>query len=279
MASGLFADYDLVVEILDPPPPPGTTNAQRVANGGADFCLTGVTYFLAAQKEAGDHFPARFVSVIHQRSPLGAIVAESSGIRAPADLAGRRLGRTELTGWQADELVEALADRGVGAPICVDLGPVKGPDALGRGDIDIVATFVDATSRVRAKGGLPVRAVHVGGDIYASGLVAADHLPTELVERMRAAVGAAFQAQRDDPEAGIADFCQRFPEAEPAHARESWALLEPYAFADGMVGAMDVARWESTIDWLARVHWLPPVAPERVYRPDLAAPGRSAQRC
>lgn len=43
----MFAEHDLAVEFLDPPPG-GRAATLRVASGGADFCLTGVTYYLFA---------------------------------------------------------------------------------------------------------------------------------------------------------------------------------------------------------------------------------------
>lgn len=242
----------------------------RVASGDAEFCLTGVTYFLFAQKEGGDRFPARFVSALHQRSPVGAIVAATCDISVPEDLAGRRIGRSDTTGWLADEAAAALAERGVGAPSVVPLGRLDGPAALARGEIDAVATFVDASVRVSAKGGVETRPVHVGLDMYASGLVAGDHVPADVVVRMNAAVAAAFEQQRERPEAGVTELCERFPETAPDHASASWALLAPYVFTGPAVGTMKAACWRDTISWLVRVHSLSDPGGIRVYRPELA---------
>jgi ABC-type nitrate/sulfonate/bicarbonate transport system substrate-binding protein len=269
---GVFADHDLVVDILDPPPPPGTANTHRVAGGGADFGLTGVTYFLLALKEAGDRLPARFVSVIHQRSPLGAIVAEDSDIETAADLSGRRMGRGRYTGWLADECGQALADRGLESPVFVDLLQGDAPYALGRGDVDACATMVDTIAGIAAKSGLEVRAVALGPDVYASGLIAGDGVPTDVVERMRQALFAAFALQEADPASAVAEFCERFPDVLPSVATAGWAHLQSYAAAGaGGVGAMDAVRWAATVDWVSRAHGLPPVAPERVHRPELAS--------
>ncbi len=270
VASGIFADHGLVVDIVDPPPPPGSTNTHRVAEGGAEFGLTGVTYFLFAQKEAGENLPARFVSVIHQRSPLGAIVADDSDIESAADLPGRLMGRGELTGWLANECGQVLADRGLEPPAYVDLPHGDAPYALGRGEIDVVATMVDTIGGIAVKGGLPVRGIHLGLDIYSSGLIAADAVPSELVERMRVAMAAAFELQQADPESAIAEFCQRFGDVQPDVARAGWDLLQPYAAADAGIGAMDESRWSTTIDWLSGVHGFPQIDAARVYRPEFA---------
>lgn len=269
-SSGMFADYGLIVEILDPPPPPGSTNIARVAEGGSDFCLTGVTYFLLAQKEAGDAFPARFVSVLHQRSALGAIVPEHSDMRTPADLGGRRVGRGEYTGWLADECIQAVADLGLEPPIPVPLANGEAPYALGQGDVDLVATFIDAMIGVGIKGQLPVRDIPLGADIYGSGLVANDSVSADVVNRMRSAVAAAFALGGDDLDAAVAEYCGRFGDVSPATARRSWALLEPFVGCPDGVGTMSRSKWERTLEWVSRAHGFGDVEPERVFRPDLA---------
>lgn len=274
MASGLFAEYGLLVEILDPPPPPGTTNPHRVATGGADFCLTGVTYYLQALEEAGAGYPARFVSMVHQRSPLGAIVAGDSRFVSPGDLAGGRLGRVQIKDWLADEFCQALRDRGLDVPASVHLE--SDPDrALASDDIDMVPTFVDAINSVRARGSRPVRAIHVGGEFYATGLVAADRLPHDLVCRMRAAVAAALEHQARDPEAGIAEYLERYPRSRAQHALEGWTMFAAHAIPGTpgtAAGAMDQQRWTATLAWLTQVHNFPCFPPEAVYRPELATP-------
>lgn len=277
MANGLFAEYGLLVEILDPPPPPGTTNPHRVARGGADFCLTGVTYYLQALEEGGHGYPVRFVSMIHQRSPLGAIVPADCGIQTLEDLQGRRLGRLRLKDWLADEFVQSLADRGIAPPASV---PLEGsPEAaLARGEIEIVPTFVDAINSVRNKGTRPVRAIHVGGDLYATGLLAGDRIPADVVERMRIAIAAALTQQERDPEAGLAEYLDRYPRSRREHALEGWALMAPYALSEGTPGRMDQRRWSMTLDWLSNVHGFPRFPAEWVYRPELAVGTAPASR-
>lgn len=253
LASGLFAKRGLDVEILDPPPGPDMNISHRVAAGGADFSLTGVTYHLFAHRDTAGSMPVRFVSVLQQRAGLAAMVSEASGLRVPADLAGQRLARTQAS-WLAAELVQALADLGVGPPQIVEApeGPVV---ALTSGAVDMTATFVDTLGFAR-KVGIPMRQIHLGRNIYGSGLVAADRLPTDLVLRVVSAVAEAFDAQRDDPIAGVQQFCDRFPYVEPDRAAQSWAELEPFAFTDPPTGSMTKEKWQDTINWLVKVHGL-----------------------
>jgi ABC-type nitrate/sulfonate/bicarbonate transport system substrate-binding protein len=265
--SGLFERHGLDVELMDPPPPPGMSNSARVAAGGADFCLTGVAYHLFAVRDAGGGLAARFVSVLHQRSALAALVPESCDIRSMADLSGRRVGASATTGWLATELAAVMADRGLAPPVIVPV-PDTAPAALAAGLTEMVATGVDVAPGVADKVGAPVRAIHVGHDLYASGLVAGDHVPAGIVQRAAAAVAAAFEAQRADPEQGMAEFCRRF-DVDPERAAQGWALLQPFAFGDAPVGSMRSDRWADTLAWLCRVHGLPTAPVDTVVRTEL----------
>lgn len=267
LASGLFAKHGLDVEILDPPPGPDMNISHRVAAGGADFSLTGVTYHLFAHHDAGGDMPVRFVSMLQQRAGLAAMVPTSLGLTVPADLAGKRLARTRAA-WLADELMQALADLGV-SPLPEIVESPNGPVvALTSGAVDMTATFVDTLGFAR-KVGVPMHQIHLGRDIYGSGLVAADRLPPDLVLRVVHAVADAFDAQRDHPIAGVQQFCERFPSVEPDRAAQSWAELEPYAFNDQPTGSMTLSKWQGTIDWLAPVHGLRVGSVGEIVRPEL----------
>lgn len=144
------------------------------------------------------------------------------------------------------------------------------PAALGRGEVDVEADFVDLLPRVRRQAGVPVRAVPLGVEVYASGLVAGDGVPLELVTRAGAAVVAALEAQRRHPGAGLAELARRYPEVDPAEALEGWVLAEPNVFTGEEPGSMDPARWEGTVAHLSAAHALPAPPPDTVYRPELA---------
>ena len=159
----------------------------------------------------------------------------------------------------------------------VPLGNGEAPYALGRGDIDVMGTFIDAMPGAGTKGGHAVRGIPLGGPYYSSGILAGDQVPLELVIRMGDAVAAAFEAQRHDPEAGIAEFCSRFPDVRPEDARAGWDLLEPYVFTGLAVGSMEHGRWATTLDWIQGTHGFPSVEPDQVYRPELA-PGQHDDR-
>ncbi|MDQ3896786.1 MAG: ABC transporter substrate-binding protein [Actinomycetota bacterium] len=261
----MFASFDLEVDILDPAP--GPENVKRVAAGGADFCLTSVTHYLTA-RAGTDDLAARFVSVVVRRSPMTAFVPAESPLAAPADLAGRRLGGPAESRLVA-EFLAGMAALGLRPPSLVPLDYGRAPAAMARGEADMVCDFVDLLPRIRRQAGIAVRAVPLGLNLYSSGLVAADRLPGDLVTRMQAAVAAALERQRQDPEGGLDELARRYPDADPLEALEGWALAEPNIFTGPVPGSSDPATWARTVAHLAGAHGLPAPEPATVYRPEL----------
>jgi NMT1/THI5 like len=266
VANGLFAQYGLDVEILEPAP--GPANVARVASGGTEFCLTSVSHFMKAHQlktQKQEALPARFVGIVVQRSPMAAMVAADSGWQEPADLSRARLG------GQADsELVAqfqaALTHRGLDPSPLVTVPYTDAPTALGRGTVDMVADYVDLLPRTRRQAGLPLRAVPVGPDAYSSGLVAGDSVSADLVATMRAALVATLEQQRSDPDWGVSALCDRYPEVDPVDAREGWALAEPNIFTGAPVGSMDADRWRFTLEHLSGAYGTTAPSAAEVYR-------------
>lgn len=273
MANGLFAQYGLDVEILEPAP--GPANVARVASGGTEFCLTSVSHFMKAhhlKAKKNEALPARFVGVVVQRSPMAAMVAADSAWHEVSDLSRARLG------GQADsELVAqfqaALTHRGLAPAPLVPVPYTDGPSALGHGTVDMVADYADLLPRTRRQAGIPLRLVPVGPDAYSSGLVAGDSLSADLVATMRAALAAALEHQRSDPDWGVAALCDRYPEVDPVDAREGWALAEPNIFTGAPVGSMDADRWRFTLEHLSGAYGATAPAAAEVYREEFLDPG------
>lgn len=263
-AGGLFAEHGFDVEMLEPPPGGGVDSVIRTADGGTDFCLTSVGYYLMARARVPG-LSARFIAVVGRRSPIAGLVAADSPMRAPSDLGGRRVGAVAGDALAA-QYEAALAARGVAAPVRVPVTYAEAPSAVARGDIDVVADFADLVPRARRWSGIEMRAIPVGLAHYASGVVAGDHVPDEQVEAMQAAVAAALERQRAEPETGIEQLLARCPDVEAADALEGWSIAVPTIFADAPAGSMDHAAWEATIAFTAGVHDVaaPPAA--TVYR-------------
>ena len=241
-----------------------------MAAGGSDFCLTSVTHYLFARAGAPD-LSARFVSVVVQRSPISGLVAADSPLRAPADLAGKRLGGRS-DNKLVKELQGGLVHLGLAPATLVPMEDGAAPAALGRGEIDLLADFVDLLPRTRHQAGIAVRAVPLGLEVYSSGLVAADRLALSTVTRMQDAVAAALEHQRVDPKAGLGELGRRYPEADPVDALEGWALAEPHILGDVPTGSWTPQRWQATTEHVSGIHGLRVPALDSVYRPEAFRP-------
>ena len=261
-SNGLFADFNVDVDLLDPAG--GPENIRQVAEGDADFCLTSVAHYLHARAAFGD-LPARFVAIVVQRCPMSGLVLDSSPLRVPADLVGRRLGGPSDGALVAE--YQACMDRlGLGRSEVVPMDYLEAWDALEAGDVDIVADFVDVLPRLSRLVGAPTRAIPFGIEVYSSGLVAADRLPDAQVADMRDALVAALERQRQHPAEGVDDFTRRYPDTNRDAALEGWLVGVPNIFTDAPTGSMDADRWADTVEFYSTAHGLSPIEPESAYR-------------
>jgi len=273
---GLFAEQGLEVEFVGCARAPDyslqgfTARPKAVAAGDADFALSSVAYLLAAQTELGGRLPVRFAAVAHQRNPIVGIVHGDSALEQPEDLVGARAASWSIP-WFTQEYAGAMAHMGLGQPEIVKRSENL-DGALGRGEIDVIPTWMDMTLYHRDSG-FPIRTVPLDIEVYTTGLVAADRVPLELVSRFRDAWVAGYELQLERPELGIAAFRREYPDVSEEHIRANWAVFEPNA-VDGVVspGSMDSARWQETIEYTATTHGLSVFEGECLYRPELLAP-------
>jgi hypothetical protein len=205
--------------------------------------------------------------MVVQRSPIGALVPATSPVRSPAELAGCRVGG-DPANPQVIEFMATLDYFGIERPALVEVAAGNGPAALGRGEVDAIVALVDAMPRRRRQAGIDLRAVRVGrDDVYASGVIASDGLPDELVAKVRAGVVAALEAQRLGPDAGLAQLADRYGDDRTDDAPEGWRMLQEFVFTDVPTGSMDAGRWRTTLEFLCQARGFDVPAPESVYRP------------
>lgn len=225
---------------------------------------------MAAQEEAGGTIPVRFVASLHQRNPVAGIVRADSDIKRPEDLSGRRVAGHSLT-WFVTEYEAAMDHLGLGRPEVVGGAEGSyGAATLVRGEVDVIPAWADVVTVVQAKTGFPMRSVPLDVDVYSTGLIAADRVPLELAKRVRDAMRAGFELQRADPELGFGAFIARFPSMTIDDIRLNWSHFEELASGRDPHGAMEAATWERTIAYTAKTHAVPPMAPEALYRPEMA---------
>jgi len=271
--AGLFAEHRLEVEYV-----PSSRAPEAVAAGDADFALTSAVHVLAAQTQAQGRLPVRFVASFHQRNPIVGVVRVDSGRTMPEDLGGARAARWSMP-WYAYEYAGALSHMQLPAPTLIDT-PGGLDEALGSGAVDVLPMWNDNMTPAQINGmvlyhhgeGFGVRAIPLDIPVYSTGLIAADRVPLDVVSRMRSALIAGHELQREQPEPGLAGFRRWFPDVSEEHARVNWALYEPYAFDGVAPGSMEAGRWRDTIAYTAETHGLATMREEQVYRPEVLAP-------
>lgn len=262
VANGAFAQQDLSVSLLEPAG--GPDDIRRVAEDGADVCLTSVNHFVNAAAVLGD-LPARFVAVVSQRHPIAALVRSDTPANVPADLSALRLAGSEKD-TLTRELLAGLSYLGVPPPTLVDIPYADAPAALQSGAVEAIADYADLVPRVRGQSGVEVRAIRAGAPVYATGLVASDRLDDEVVEALRAAVVEALQQQRADPSLALDELVARYPEVDPADALEGWAYAEQCIFTESPLGEMTAYGWQQTLEHVSRTHGWPVPSAEGMCR-------------
>jgi ABC-type nitrate/sulfonate/bicarbonate transport system substrate-binding protein len=135
-------------------------------------------------------------------------------------------------------------------------------EALARGKADVGIDFLDLRPRFEAalESGQRLRPLpffEAGIHLYGSGLVASTRLieaRPEAIRRLVSALREALFATRDDPAAGLAELCRRFPATDRERALAGWRAGSPLIFDWGELGAMDRETWKRTLEHFAAVH-------------------------
>lgn len=260
-ADGVFSRRGLDVAITGSPA--GPARVEALADGAGDFCLTAVHYYLQALERRGS-VDARFVSVIHGRSPVAAIVRADSGIVDPAGLRGRPVAAGGGLGWLVAECEARLEALGIEPGPRRPIGYSEAPAALAAGAVDAMVSFAELAPLLERSAGVPLAIVDVGIPAYGSGLIARAGLDDGVVASMQAAVRDCLELQERSPRRGVTELVAAHPHVSADEAAASWRILQPYTRAAGLPGAMDRSGWVSTIEWSARVHGLPAPAADEI---------------
>lgn len=286
-ASGLFAEHGVDVQLVDPPRrrPAAAAPDQAAVAGEApvpapapaaeparpDLAVTAVQGRIRARARQPEQAPSRFVAVVHQRSPLAAFVREDSPLRYPSDLEGARVAAS-TSPWFDLEYDAGLEAMGIGPSVRVPRREDGRKLSMVDGEVEVIGSWDEAIAVIRRRAEVPVRSIPFGpAQVYTTGVVAGDHVSTEVVVRMVAALRAAFEQQRADPELGLEELCRRYPAVDPDGALEEWSVLDDYVFAGGQPLAMTGVQWEATIAHAARTYGLAPMAVAELCREGMVA--------
>ncbi len=201
------------------------------------------------ERAGGD---SRFIAVVHDRSPLAAFVAVDSPLKRAEDLGGNRVAASAAA-WFDREYQAALRRLGLAPAVHVAPSAPGERPSMVRGEVEVIGSWAEAVAVIRRRAQTAVRAIPLGSDIYNTGLVAADHLDSDIVGRMAAAFSDALQHQRQNPDAGLAELCRHHPDVDADAVREEWSVLSGY-LGPRRPGVMDRARWQATIEHLRQIH-------------------------
>jgi sulfonate transport system substrate-binding protein len=212
------------LEVTDHKHPFGKPALEEVLAGKADFATVAETpVMLAIMKGA----KISIIATIQTANRVNAIVArKDTGILAPEDLKGRKIGVTP--GTTADYFMDtflAVHEIARQQMTVVDLKPEQMGEALARGEVDAVSVFMPLPIQVQEKlGGRAT--VFYDENIYTSmfNVVATQKLIREHPGRVRKLLRSLIKAEefvgRNPAEAQkmVADFSR----TDPALVREVW---------------------------------------------------------
>jgi NitT/TauT family transport system substrate-binding protein len=231
--------------------------------------------------------PVRYLATIYGQFPSIVFAKESSGIRTPADLAGKRLGTPGRfgSGWVA--LQAMLQSAGLTPD---DLEVVDYPDfgqgaAVAADQVDAATGFANNEPIQLELSGTPASVLRVD-DIVAlpgPGLIAGVGTLEEQQDAVQAFVTATLRAMEEiaaDPEVGLDAAIAEVPELGTDRDTQR-AILEatidtwegPHQAERGL-GAVDRDGWQASIEFLDDLGLVPnPITIEDVLRDDLLPAG------
>ena len=278
---GYYEDAGLRVEFQNRIDPDLIT---LVGQGTIDVGIGDGTSVIPAVSQG---IPVRYLATIYGQFPSIVFAKESSGIRTPADLAGKRLGTPGRfgSGWVA--LQAMLQSAGLTPD---DLEVVEYPDfgqgaAVAADQVDAATGFANNEPVQLELSGTPASVLHVD-DIVAlpgPGLIAGVGTLEEQQDAIQAFVTATLRAMEEiaaDPEVGLDAAIAEVPDLGTDRDTQR-AILEatidtwagPLQEERGL-GAVDRDGWQASIEYLDDLGLVPnPITIEDVLRDDLLPAG------
>ena len=272
---GYYEEEGLTVEILK-----GTGSGdtiRRVGVGTEEFGFADTATLVVARSRG---IQVKVVGMIHDKSLYAVYALKDSGIKAPKDLEGKKIGSPARSAARTVFPAFATINK-IDQPKIewVDMGNELMPSALASRRVDAILMFANEVPVVRLAAQQVKQEVagllysDYGVDVYSNGLIAADKTIRERPELVRRFVwasmkGVAWAAENVDGAAEI--FVKHHPTASKEIAREYWKvavdhLITPTARQMGL-GYMTREKMEATRDLITTYEKLPvKVAVEDLY--------------
>ena len=238
-----------------------------VGQGELDLGLADGTSVIPA---VSNGIPIRYTATIYGRFPSVVFAKTASGIRTPADLAGRKVGIPGRFGssWIMLQALLASADL---TPD--DLEIVEYPDfgqgaAVAQGAVDAATGFVNNEPVQLRLTGEEVTVLRVDEitPLPGNGLIAGTDVLEAKGDAIRSFVAATLRAMEEisaSPEVGLEAAIQQVPDLAAARETQA-AILEATievwrgpAQEQGGLGAIEPADWGASIDFMSQLGLVP----------------------
>ena len=259
-AEGFFEEAGLEVEIQQPSDPAAVL--QLVAAGQSDF---GISYENEMTNAAARDVPVRSVMAIMQE-PLNSIISlEESGITAPEDLAGKKIGYAgQSFGTAVVDTVLREAGEDPSSVEKINVGLDLRPALISERVDAIVDAYWNIEAVELAQEGFEtnvIRLPEVGVPNYNELVVAtSESYAQENPDLVRRFVGALVEGHRyaqENPEAARDALLAANEELDPEVAQETVALTVPLFGEAGQIGYQDPEEWRAYVDWAVENGVLP----------------------
>jgi putative riboflavin transport system substrate-binding protein len=238
-----------------------------VGQGGLDLGLADGTSVIPA---VSNHIPVKYVATIYGRFPSIVFAKASSGIAAPQDLRGRKLGIPGRYGSSWIMLQALLRSAGLTPD---DLQIVEYPDygqgaAVSQGAVDAATGFVNNEPVQLRLSGTPVNVLRVDDitPLPGNGLIAGVTALDTKGDAIAGFIAATLHAMADiqaTPEKGLDAAIKQVPDLAAQRDTQA-AILDatievwrgPVQAAHGL-GAIEPGDWEKSVTYLTSLGLVP----------------------
>jgi NitT/TauT family transport system substrate-binding protein len=239
-SKGYFKDAGLDVDIVDGNGSTGTISA--IGSGDFQMGIAGLGALAQAQQAAGaDTIVA--VAGLLQKDPSSIIALESSGIKEPKDIEGKRLG-IDAGGFE-DSMIKAFAEA-----TDVDLAKVEiitiggGGDrvALLKGDVDFISGWANPDGdKIAAMAPInpPIVFADYGVNVLGSSVILRKDYLASHEAQVKGFLAALAKGKADaaaDPDGALAIFMQARPDSSEEGIKAEMAVMPKYEHTAGSEG-------------------------------------------
>ncbi|WP_433207194.1 ABC transporter substrate-binding protein [Dactylosporangium sp. CS-047395] len=239
-------------------------NLKGLASGQAQFAqLDLIGAWILAGK--GEYKDFRTIAAIHQQTLVSIVALDGSGISAPKDLEGKKLGAA--TGSVNQLLFPGYAKlAGIDATKIqwVNAQPAQLPALLAGGQVQALSTFLIGVKGIeKAAGGKKTVVLPYSkylGDLYGNGLITTAKIAKEnpeLAKRFRDAALKGLQYTIDHPDEAAQILKKAQPAADVTAAVGEITLMKPYVTSGSGLGVMEQERVARAIATLQASELIP----------------------